>query len=606
MDLWVAVWSVLITICTNTAKYGTRLPDEELALKSLLMPDRHGSCVFLRALQAVADERSSRCKGDHRYTFREAAIYQSVCILRSKEITRTELELLQAALEGAARTAAEMATARSNIAFREWVTHSADDRGMPKLHAFIKSSGRDSACTLELPDEQASQATGHSVLKLITSVNEILCRKTNEWCTHWRTSTLPNAAASKAAAFIAVLRSIARKAEQPQSPPTSASHQAEVAATFPTGTSKGGDLWPPREIGECDDIEREEFGKIVADANVSMSPPMQCVWSIINLLAKAAGGWRCICTMPTWWRNGTRSDREAEQAFNRKTAHQDDTAQENKSCLTGAEQRLIDQEVFSMLGLHCLVILWDATKFYDYMNYKTLAAECTALGYGAVKTVMTLIMHAAPRVMKIGRAFVSATASQGQGIVAGCIRSLPLARIYTQRAVDKVRALFPEGGTSPSVEHPGFNWFGSRIYQHVDDLTQVIWAPASSMLAAMGAESALAWLEQADNLGIEVSSKSCIVPDVPAAHYVRHRLLTKGLAVSVKKHAVDVGTDTTSGSGRKDNKLRSRGGTAASKAARAAVLAGVDPRAKLLSTTNVKPTQQYGVTAYGWSPSLLS
>ena len=33
------------------------------------------------------------------------------------------------------------------------------------------------------------------------------------------------------------------------------------------------------------------------------------------------------------------------------------------------------------------------------------------------------------------------------------------------------------------------------------------------------------------------------MPDVPEAHYVRRRLLEEGLSVSVKKHAVDVGTD---------------------------------------------------------------
>ena len=104
---------------------------------------------------------------------------------------------------------------------------------------------------------------------------------------------------------------------------------------------------------------------------------MQACCNIINLLGKAAGGNRCICTMPSIHRLSTRIDHVEESEWNASFAHKDDTAQAGSSCLLGAEKRLVDQEAMVLLRLDVLVLLWDAAKFYDHIEYENLVESVT-------------------------------------------------------------------------------------------------------------------------------------------------------------------------------------------------------------------------------------
>ena len=79
------------------------------------------------------------------------------------------------------------------------------------------------------------------------------------------------------------------------------------------------------------------------------------------------------------------------------------------------------------------------------------------------------------------------TTSVGRGIVAGCKRSQSMAKAYTNRAVDKLRRscivfvrerntkyeTMPQN-TAEARRNAPFR--GIRVFQHVDDLTQIMWA----------------------------------------------------------------------------------------------------------------------------------
>ena len=124
--------------------------------------------------------------------------------------------------------------------------------------------------------------------------------------------------------------------------------------------------------------------------------------------------------MPSIHRLSTRIDHVEESEWNASFAHKDDTVQAGSSCLLGAEKRLVDQEAMVLLGLDVLVLLWDAAKFYDHIEYENLVGQCNKLEYGPTRTAYTLAMHAAPRIMKIGNSVGLCTASMGCSIVAGC------------------------------------------------------------------------------------------------------------------------------------------------------------------------------------------
>ena len=118
---------------------------------------------------------------------------------------------------------------------------------------------------------------------------------------------------------------------------------------------------------------------------------------------------------------------------------QDDTAKAGSSCLTGAERRLVDQDNFNLLDIACLVVLWDATKFYDYIEYDILARECNNLDYGPNKLAYTIAMHAAPRILKFGTAMGHCMGSMGRSLVAGCVSSTSMGRGYTHDGISDVR-----------------------------------------------------------------------------------------------------------------------------------------------------------------------
>lgn len=125
-------------------------------------------------------------------------------------------------------------------------------------------------------------------------------------------------------------------------------------------------------------------------------PPRQVRINLINLLAKATGGHRCVATMATLQRLCSRLQAFEESQCNGLISHEDDTAHTGSSCLLGAGNRLVDQEIFDALEVHASVMLWGAAKFYDYINHAILELECNHHGYGNVKFANTLIVHTAP------------------------------------------------------------------------------------------------------------------------------------------------------------------------------------------------------------------
>ena len=76
------------------------------------------------------------------------------------------------------------------------------------------------------------------------------------------------------------------------------------------------------------------------------------------------------------------------------------------------------------------------------MQYDVLAKECEANGYGKRKTAISMMVHAAPRILKMGKAVGVMICSMGRGIVAGCKRSQSMAKCYTNRFVKGLRESF--------------------------------------------------------------------------------------------------------------------------------------------------------------------
>ena len=62
------------------------------------------------------------------------------------------------------------------------------------------------------------------------------------------------------------------------------------------------------------------------------------------------------------------------------------------------------QEILVSNDFQTLVILWGVVKFDDTMQFDVLGKECEANGYGKRKTAISMMVHAAPRILKMGKA----------------------------------------------------------------------------------------------------------------------------------------------------------------------------------------------------------
>ena len=153
-------------------------------------------------------------------------------------------------------------------------------------------------------------------------------------------------------------------------------------------------------------------------------------------------GHRTVATMASGYRVYTGLDDGKERQWNVENSHEDDSSKPNTSCLRAAEERLIEQEILHLNGYDTLVVLWDFVKFYGTIRYDVLRRECERNKYGKRKTARSMLVHAAPRKLKMGKAVSRNTKSVGRGIVAGCKRSQSMAKAYTNRSVDKLRRSF--------------------------------------------------------------------------------------------------------------------------------------------------------------------
>ena len=95
---------------------------------------------------------------------------------------------------------------------------------------------------------------------------------------------------------------------------------------------------------------------------------------------------------------------------------------------------LIEQEVLVGEEYKTLVILWCFVKFYDASRYDATQRGCEANDYGRRKTAMTMMVHAAPRFLKMGKAVGRMIPSMERGIVAGCRRTQSMPIAYTNKA----------------------------------------------------------------------------------------------------------------------------------------------------------------------------
>ena len=194
---------------------------------------------------------------------------------------------------------------------------------------------------------------------------------------------------------------------------------------------------------------------------------------------KKKGDYRMIAAMASGWRMDTKLDKQGERAWDSAMADVDDSAKPGKCCLHLMEDLQICIDLLRSLEFDTLQALWGFVQFYDTIDLAVLREELSIQGYGFTKIALTMLVHFAPMLLKLGKVYKGPTKSRGRGIVAGRGRSGSMARGLTVRTLGRLRTFCQKlVGINDTLLAEGKAGVKTEIF--VDDATMILWAKSES------------------------------------------------------------------------------------------------------------------------------
>ena len=236
------------------------------------------------------------------------------------------------------------------------------------------------------------------------------------------------------------------------------------------------------------------------------------------------------------------------------------------------------------------MLLWDLQIFFDSIDVKTLFAEAAEVGFPLLQLALSMLVHQAPRRLKLGTAIGEPILELGRSILAGCSRSTDVARVYTLRMVKTLACCHPL----------------VKIYQHVDDISNLVTGHTPNALVAAAVRYAMHFKELAQQLLLTISQKSMVVPATAEATRFARIVNRHAIPMKVEKQGVDIGVDTSSAHIRTTKMQTTRINKTKPKAKRAGFLSRKNTKARRVALTGVHAGQTYGSIAVGMSPTNMN
>ena len=217
----------------------------------------------------------------------------------------------------------------------------------------------------------------------------------------------------------------------------------QAARNFKNETSIGAERWTFNEIILMSDAVLATLGELLTDIRGSAVPPLQMLTNIMEMLPNNCGGTRTVATAATLYRLLMELDKEEVKLFEKQNAFENDSATKGASAVHAAEERALAAELSRLEGFFSLMLLWDLQNFFDSIDVKTLFAEAAEVGFPLLQLALSMLVHQAPRRLKLGTAIGEPILELGRSILAGCSRSTDVARVYTLRMVKTLACCHP-------------------------------------------------------------------------------------------------------------------------------------------------------------------
>ncbi len=219
------------------------------------------------------------------------------------------------------------------------------------------------------------------------------------------------------------------------------------------------------------------------------------------------------------------------RAWDEEVANPHDTALKGRRPADETARRHLRVEVAALLGKHSVLVLWDMKAFFDSLDASRLVEAAEDAHFPMDQLALGLIMHRAPRMLRVQGCHGSSIARTGRSVLAGCTLSTSFARAY-------LRPLTLACQSDDSC----------TLSQHVDDLTQSIIAPTRQLAIARAIAKGRQLADEAKRLLLEVADKSRVVASsLAAAAAVAAGIRGVGVPIRAAENAEDLGVSTTAG-----------------------------------------------------------
>ena len=333
------------------------------------------------------------------------------------------------------------------------------------------------------------------------------------------------------------------------------------------------------------DIALEFLGQLLKRCVATLALPTQVLLQLTVLPGKKSGGSRTIAILTTFYRLLMRMLAPTIADWDVTTAGPWDSALRGNSALRAHVARAVDIELADFEELFVVHFLWDMRKFYDSIRINKLVEQLDKLSYNPFILVLGLITHKGPRTLMVGQSCSEPIMQCGRSILAGCQQSCSWARGLLHALVESLGYIMP----------------GSICNEHVDDLSQIVTSSSKRLLYDGCLQIGDQVQHGVKELDIFLSDKSVLLSNTGIANLIASELNKRGITISVKDSAPDLGIETAAGRQRCAAGQNSRIKKAKARAKRGGYLTRIDSTAHKLGPTGVQPQQAYGHVAQGAS-----
>ena len=235
-----------------------------------------------------------------------------------------------------------------------------------------------------------------------------------------------------------------------------------------------------------------------------------------------------------------------------------DTCKPGSSALLAALGRALQAEIAEMRNQKIGTFFHDYQKFFDSLDVSELLEQALHTSYPPVHLAFAIQQHVAPRVIKLQN-FIGRPIEVYNSIIAGCLQSVPMTRVYLQQGIEKVvseenavsEVNIANLSQSRECELVGVTCDRemARTQLYVDDCAQSSRDKCGGIVHNRLGNSFYIFHKMNKKLKLTLSEKGVIVANCPklAKRLQTELLQLHGIKYNIKKSTRDLGISHTAG-----------------------------------------------------------